>query len=233
MLWLHRDLEHSLPQSLVELQGEVFQIHYVDLTCSHRKLIHSLTAFPDRVLVTCDDDEIYEETWLERLYRDHLQFPGDVIAHECRRIAYGADGAPLPYRKWRTLTQAGAAGMDLLPIGYGGVLYPPGALMPEATDVDLFMRLAPKADDLWFKAMSFRKGTRVRRSRDPLPKPVGIIGSQWVSLQKTNVHEDANRLQWLAICEHFGIELEPRPAQRKAGPLLMLWLYFSSCWRLS
>lgn len=205
LLWLHHDLALQLPASLAELQGEVFEIRYVDLTCSHRKLIHSLDAFPCKVLVTSDDDLMYDRTWLERLYREHQKFPADVIAHECRRITRDDQGQLLPYKQWPTLKDAGVTGMDLLPIGYGGVLYPPDCLMPEATNVEQFMQLAPKADDLWFKAMSYLKGTLVRRSSAPEPKPMPVIGSQKISLLKTNVREDGNRKQWQALCEFFEI----------------------------
>ncbi|ADU65042.1 hypothetical protein Selin_0286 [Desulfurispirillum indicum S5] len=207
VLWLHHDLEPQLPLSLSELQGEIFEIRYVDLTCSHRKLIYSLRIFPDQVLVTCDDDLLYHNTWLERLYNDHLRYPDAVIAHECRRITRTPEGELLPYKQWPTQTETGVCGMDLLPIGYGGVLYPPGALMQDVTDVDLFMKLAPKADDLWFKAMSFLKGTLVRRSSVPCPKPLPLIGTQKLSLRKTNVREDANRVQWEVLCDYFDIRI--------------------------
>lgn len=205
VLWLHHDLASELPASLVELQGEIFEIRYVDLTCSHRKLIHALDAFPNKTLVTSDDDLMYDHTWLERLYVEHQKFPADVITHECRKITRNGEGELLPYKQWPTIKEAGVVGMDLLPIGYGGVLYPPDCLMPQATDVKRFMQLAPQADDLWFKAMSFLKGTRVRRSSSPEPKPMPIIGSQKISLLKTNIREDGNRKQWQKIIDFFDI----------------------------
>lgn len=205
ILWLHRDLKEKLPVALSSLQSDLFEIRYVELTCSHRKLIHSLEAFPSSVIVTCDDDLIYEKTWLERLFTDHQLYPEDIVAHECRRISQNTDGQWLPYKEWPTQQETGVKGMNLLPIGYGGVLYPPNSLQPQVTDVQMFMELAPKADDLWFKAMSFMKGTLVRRSSSPWPKPIPIIGSQKISLLKTNVREDGNREQWLKITNFFDI----------------------------
>lgn len=203
ILWLHHDLKSQVPQRLAELQGEVFEIRYADLTCSHRKLIYSLAEFPNKVLVTCDDDLIYEQDWLERLYNDHLKYPQDVIAHECRRIQCDSDGAVLPYKSWKTVTESGVQEDCLLPIGYGGVLYPPKCLLPETTNVELFLALTPRADDLWFKAMSYLNGTSVRRSSHPVAKPQPIFGSQKISLKKTNVDEDGNRKQWQLLREHY------------------------------
>ncbi len=208
VLWLHRDLCDKLPASLSVLQSDVFEIRYVDLTCSHRKLIHSLEAFPDMVLVTCDDDLIYESTWLERLYEDHLVHPQHIIAHECRRITRDSiTGELLSYKLWPVLRDKGVSAPEIMAVGYGGVLYPPDSLLSQVTDTELFMQLAPKADDLWFKAMSAMHGTQVRRSLHPEPKPIPIIGSQKVSLLKTNVREDGNRIQWHALCSYFDIIL--------------------------
>jgi hypothetical protein len=204
VLWLHHDLKQHLPYSLTQLQGDVFEIRYVDLTCSHRKLIHSLEEFPSKVIVTCDDDLIYNDTWLQRLYDDHLLFPTDIIAHECRQIKFDDSGKPKAYEYWLAERKVGVTEKWLMPIGYGGVLYPPNCLYADVQNRDLFLSLAPKADDLWFKAMSHLAGTVTRRSSDPGRKPIPIIGSQWVSLKKTNVRQDGNYLQWVALCNHYG-----------------------------
>jgi hypothetical protein len=204
LLWLHHDLKQHLPHSLKQLQGDVFEIRYVDLTCSHRKLIHSLEEFPSKIIATCDDDLIYNETWLQRLHDDHLLFPNDIIAHECRRVKFDATGKPEPYDQWSREHRLGVTEDWLMPIGYGGVLYPPNCLYSDVQNRELFLSLTPRADDLWFKAMSHLAGTATRRSSDPGRKPIPIIGSQWVSLKKTNVRLDGNYLQWVALCNHYG-----------------------------
>lgn len=202
-LWLHSDLEQQIPEKLNELQGEIFSIHFTnDLTCSHRKLIYSLEQFPNKNIVTCDDDLLYANDWLNALLTEHQKHPNNVIANECRIITY-QNGEPLPYKQWQTLTEHGRTGFDLLPIGYGGVLYPANALYHEVADSELFLNLAPKADDLWFKVMSLLNGTEVTRPSSPPKKPTPIIGSQKVSLKKTNVNADGNRQQWIQICKHY------------------------------
>lgn len=203
ILWLHEELQHSLPESLSMLVGSLFEIRYVDLYCSHRKLIHSLLAYPDNVIVTCDDDLMYNATWLERLYQDHLRYPQQIIAHECRLISFDKQGVPLAYSQWQTENRSDISEKWLLPIGYGGVLYPPGSLFEDVQKRELFLQLTPRADDLWFKAMSYLAGTACRRSRCPGEKPVPIMGSQKISLKKTNVQQDGNYQQWLALCKHY------------------------------
>lgn len=205
VLWLNHALRGALPDSLERMVGPLFEIRFAGLTSSHRKLVHALDAFPGATIVTCDDDVMYDSTWLVRLHDDHRRYPEAVIAHQCRRISYDDAGALLPYRQWPTETRTDVTAPNLMPIGYGGVLYPPDRLHRDVCNADLFMALAPGADDLWFKAMSVLRGTTVRRSSQPGDKPVPIIGSQSVSLQKTNIRLDRNREQWAAISAHYSI----------------------------
>jgi len=206
LLWLYKDLASQIPKSLSDLVGETFEIHYGDMTCSHRKLVHTLEMFPNKVLVTCDDDLMYNRSWLERLYQDHLLFPNRIIAHECREIAYSENGQLLDYKEWKTQTTAGVTAKWMMPIGYGGVLYPPGCLHKDVTRSDIYLDLAPYADDLWFKAMSHLQGTITQRSKYPGQKPTPIAGSQKVSLKHTNVRGNGNYQQWQAICNHYHIQ---------------------------
>ena len=208
LLWLNEDLRNQIPKKLTDLEGDIFEIRYqTELTCSHRKLIYSLVEFPETTLVTCDDDLIYTNTWLESLYKEHQQHPKSVIANECRMISYDAEGELLPYKQWKMQKDADLAAQKLLPIGYGGVLYPAHSLHSDVTNQSLFLQLTPKADDLWFRMMSFLQRTEVRRAATPSPKPTPIAGSQKISLKKTNVRQDGNREQWQALCDHYNVKL--------------------------
>jgi len=208
VLWLNEKLRGQIPETLAALEGALFQIRYAELECSHRKLVHARSAFPGELVVTCDDDVMYEPRWLVNLYRDHVRYPQSIIAHECRRIQLSANGAPLPYKLWPVERRPGVCERQLLPVGYGGVLYPPGSLHADVDNADLYLKLAPKADDLWFKAMSYLAGTQTRRASEPSHKPIPVIRSQRDSLQRSNVKQDANRVQWQAICEHYQFTID-------------------------
>ena len=67
ILWLHEDLKNNLPPALEKLQGKRFEIRYSTTTEPHRKLIETLKLYPDRIIVTCDDDVMYPDDWLFRL----------------------------------------------------------------------------------------------------------------------------------------------------------------------
>ena len=204
VLWLHQDLENKLPAALKELQGDRFEIQYCATTEPHRKLVETLKLYPDRFIVTCDDDTMYPDDWLSRLLKSWQQTPDDIVAHFCRKIRI-ENGEILPYRTWRS-ESAGEGSNLAVALGWGGVLFPPGSLDERVLDRDAYMRLSPYADDLWYKAMAMLKGTRMRKSREPDPEPVQIIGSQSISLGKKNIDEDKNRRQLLALAEEYSLK---------------------------
>jgi hypothetical protein len=115
---------------------------------------------------------------------------------------YGELGELKSYKDWCS-EEIGSGSLTTVAIGYGGVVYPSGCLHPDVLARELYDWLAPRADDLWFKAMSLRQGTLTRRSTRPLPKPLPVVGSQKVSLKKHNIGQDGNRTQWQSLCNHF------------------------------
>jgi len=206
VLWLHQDLRNELPKALEKLQGERFEIRYCATTEPHRKLIETLKLYPDKIIVTCDDDMIYPNDWLFRLLDSWQHTPDDIVAHRCRKIRI-QNGDILPYRTWHSESTGESTSLTLA-LGWGGVLIPPGSLDDRVLDRDSYMRLSPNADDLWYKAMAMLKGTAVRKSRNPYPAPIPIIASQNISLGKKNIGEDQNRVQLLALAKEYNLKFE-------------------------
>jgi hypothetical protein len=202
VLWLHHSLSNKIPNKLSALQSKRFEIHFSDQTCAHRKLVESLKLFPDHIIVTCDDDVMYPNDWLLTLHQESKSFPLEIVAHECRVITYDENNRVLPYANWSG-EKIGGSEFNTLAIGYGGVLYPPHSLHKDVTKRELYDNLAPRADDLWFKAMAIKAGTSVRRTSCKQEKPVPIAFSQGISLKKFNVREDGNRMQWQATLDYY------------------------------
>ena len=205
VLWLGEELENKLPKDLTELTGNLFSIRFTKYGSSHRKLVEPLLCFPNLPIVTCDDDMMYRQNWLENLYNEHQEHPKAIIANQARNIAYDNDGNLLPYHQWTANYQNPKIKNTALPIGAGGTLYPPNVLDSQVTHQDLFMQLAPKADDLWFKAMGLLKGTQSKKSSRITKEPIPIFGSQKESLKKTNIDEDKNTSQWKALDKYFNL----------------------------
>ncbi len=202
ILWLHEKMVGQLPTRLEKMQDKIFEIRYSPFTFSHRKLIHCLDAFPEKAVITCDDDVIYDSKVIETLYNEHKNYPNHIIGNRCRAITY-KNGELLSYNNWPFVDGSANPSNFLMPVGAFCTIYPPNSLDPLATDVDLFMELAPKADDLWFKAMALKKGTLSRCNSQEIQPLIPIMGTQKIALKKINKDRDYNRVQWLQICEYF------------------------------
>ncbi|GLB49960.1 hypothetical protein [Neptunitalea lumnitzerae] len=202
ILWLHEDLKNAIPKSLKKLEGSCFSIQFSSISCPHLKLVETLAKHSDCIIVTCDDDMIYPNNWLETIYNTHKANPKKVITNFSREISYKQDGSIKPYKNWPY--NKGDESDKLLPLGVGGVLYPPHALHKDATNTKLFLTLCPKADDLWFKAMALINNTETYRLQTSIPL-IPVMFTQKVSLKKQNIGKDFNVEQWKNLSQHFNL----------------------------
>lgn len=200
---------NTIPESLRSLSenSSIFEIRNYDRDIrSYRKLIPALIDFPDAVIITVDDDVIYHRHMLRDLLNLHSQMPDSVLAHRARRIKLGK-----PYRGWRKyrwydfIFKRIHKSVLNLQTGVGGVLYPPHSLKKDMLDVDLFSKIAPSTDDIWFWAAAVANGFSVI----PVPfghnKPRGLSKPKELSLKTTNFKgkKDRNLEALNAIMEHF------------------------------
>lgn len=199
----------GIPQELQQMAADnpIFEIRNYDRDIrSYRKLIPALRDFPDAVIVTVDDDVAYHKNMLRDLLRLHEQMPDAVLAHRAKLMKPG-----LPYRKWSKYRWYSFLGKKIhrdyrsIQTGVGGVLYPPHSLKEEMLDVEMFTKLAPTTDDIWFWAAAVANGTYVV----PVPfgrnKPRGLGKPRSLSLKtgnfKTGIDRNAAALK--AIVENY------------------------------
>lgn len=199
----------GLPAELRELEAEspIFEIrdYPVDIR-SYRKLIPALADFPEAVIVTVDDDVHYHRRMLAELLELHAQMPEAVLAHRAKRIRPG-----LPYKKWpkyrwyHFLARRLRRGYANLQTGVAGVLYPPHCLRHDMLDPQLFTKIAPTTDDIWFWAAATANGREVI----PVPfgrnKPRGLGKPKALSLKIDNFKRstDRNAAALAAICDLY------------------------------
>ncbi len=206
LLWIaHEDMER-LPAKVRNMAGRGVTIRACDDVRSYKKLVFALEAFPESIIVTADDDVYYPPDWLETLVREIDPNQAMVLCHRAHRIAFTASGGIAPYRDWELDVQDAAArepSTDLVPIGIGGILYPPGCFAAEVTDRRLFTRLAPAADDLWFYWMARKAGTRHRKVGGKFPR------RNWLYSQEHSLYNDnisgGNDRQVEALAREFGL----------------------------
>lgn len=205
VLWLGEDLKGvRLPAALVRQQARGLEVRYTRDLGPHTKLLPALVAFPESVIVTVDDDRLYDVNMLDRLVRAHELWPDVVVTNQAVRLFSSVEWS-------RTLeTGCGRPSRHLLPIGVNGVLYPPGSLDDEVHNEPALRRLCPKADDIWFKAMALKAGTECVRVATV--SPTGDDSLENVSVQDSalwyeNVNAGRNREQYVAVMSEYGLTL--------------------------
>lgn len=124
----------------------------------------------------------------------HAQIPDAILAHRAKRIKYG-----MPYKKWSKyrwyhfLFKRIYRRFDNIQTGVGGVLYPPHSLKADMMNVELFTKLAPSTDDIWFWAAGAANGFPVV----PVPfghnKPRGLHKPKELSLKTSNFKAGVDR----------------------------------------
>ena len=166
----------EVPADLQCLVGGRFLLRWTRNIGPYRKLLPALQAFGGLV-VTADDDTLYPRDWLEGLLSLHRRHPRAVCCYRAHRMLLTDEGELAPYWRWPSFDRD-APSLDCFPTGKDGVLYPPGALHPDAADVERLLRLAPASDDIWFKIMALRHGTRAVGVRGHESLPVVSLPGQ-------------------------------------------------------
>lgn len=181
-------------QSLSE-NNTIFEIRNYDKDIrSYRKLIPALIDFPNAIIITVDDDVLYHKHMLRNLLLLHSQIPHAVLAHRVKRIIIDQ-----PYRKWRKyrwydfVYKKVHKNFSNLQTGVGGVLYPPNSLNSEMLKEELFSKIAPTSDDIWFWAAAVTNDYPIIPVPFGYNKPHGLKKPKELSLKMLNFKNGEDR----------------------------------------
>ncbi len=183
---------NDLPKDLVELVKYGLEIEWCSDLRSYKKLIPTIMKYPDSIIITTDDDLYYPLDMIEKLYKEYLKNPEDIVCHRATKFTYSDgkyDAIPGGFYYYK-----GASYRNKL-VGCSGVLYPVGSLHDDVTNFDLFMKLAPTNDDIWFWIMGIRKGTKVRVAKKHNPYERTIRGTQQGE-QLSALNDSGEKLFW-------------------------------------
>ena len=166
LLWLalgqFPQKEEDLPDNLLSLVSDKFEIRWCDDLKPHKKYFYAMQEYPEDIIITVDDDVIYDNRLIADLLSSYYKFPDAVSAKRCHLMKFGKNGQILPYDRWEKLIDITEyPSLALLPTGVGGVLYPPHSLNARAFDVEAVQKLCLMGDDLWLKAMEILNNTPV------------------------------------------------------------------------
>lgn len=216
ILWLGHDFKapHMIPQDLRMLEKRGLEIRFTDDIGPATKLIPALKEFPEDIIITIDDDSIYSYNLIDKLLRGHFRYPGAIVA-DWQDELFLDDESRIRYRYISihdTPHISSAPSLQPLALGCAGILYPPHSMHPDVMDVSLYKRLAPKADDLWFKIMQLRVKTPVLCVGETHPELNRRIAmehhDQNLSLHRYNIHQNGNDIQLAALFAEYPCALE-------------------------
>lgn len=208
ILWLSNQQfksEKDIPISLRNLVDDLFEIRMVDEDIrSHKKYFYALKEYPNKSIVTFDDDIFYHPDTLKCLLDANKIFPHAIIANRTVTLKT-KNGDILPYSKWYRRTKP-FDNCNQVQIGVGGVLYPIGSLHEEVLNKDIFMKVTPMADDLWLNAMARLQGSRVIRSQYR-GSFLGISDGS-PTLSSANYNGGQNDIQLIQLRDYINLKFE-------------------------
>ncbi len=165
ILWLgEKEFPHkegNLPQSVLSLKNNGLTIKWCKDMGPYTKLIPALKEYPDDIIVTADDDIYYPRKFLELLYGAYLKEPQYIHCHRVHKITFDKNKNIQKYSKWIRQASNIESSLCNFLTGAGGVLYPPNSLYKDVLNEELFLKLSPTADDIWFWAMAVLNNTRI------------------------------------------------------------------------
>lgn len=217
VLWLAESLfpnkEKDLPPILLDLKKYNFEIHWCEDFKSYKKLIPALIQYPDYFILTADDDLYYDRRWIQKIWQEHLKYPGEYICHIANKIKFDHAGNVLPYQQWQYNVKSPVSSFLNFPLGGGGGLYHKNYLFGDIINKELFFKLAPYADDIWFYFMLVKGNTRIRVVKHPCNRVKYVNPYREYNLIKgyklatINVDGDQNDIQFKKVMNYYKIDL--------------------------
>lgn len=153
LLWLSKEqfpTQDSVPQSLRDREGDIFEIHLVDGDIrSHKKYYYVSKEYPDSLIFLIDDDLYYSPDILERSCKALVEHPKTVICNYGTKMTYKG-GKLQSHDSWLPVNRQTK---NVFFGSGGGTLFSPVWLYQDLTDIETARHLTPTADDVWLNAM--------------------------------------------------------------------------------
>lgn len=210
ILYLGSDSKNvELPSKLLSLKEKGLEIIYRDEDLkSHKKYYYAFQDYPNDIVITVDDDLVYEKDMIKLLVDSYNKYPNSVSAKRVHRMKVEKNGKLAKYNDWQwnceDITQPS---LELVAIGCGAILYPPNCMDKKVFDKEKILNQCLKADDIWLKFMQILKKTPVVYVKGRRIHPVTILGSQKYTLNSINVEQNQNDVYIQNLENEFGVEL--------------------------
>lgn len=207
ILWLAEEefpgREKDFPSELLECMGQGLEVRWCENLRSHKKYFYTMMQFPENIVITVDDDVIYDDKTVSYLYKSYLKFPDSISANRVHVMGFDTERKISEYVQWPQETEQimQEPNLALFFTGVGGVLYPPHCLHKEVFNIRMLEKNCPTTDDIWLKMMSVLNGTKTVCAY-PNIKISLIEETQKNALYKLNRAGGENDRQFLASLEY-------------------------------
>ena len=124
------------------------------------------------------------------------------------------DGKIAKYSRWKSIEEENKLSLRTMPVGCGGVLYPPHVLDEELFCKEKIQKLCFMMDDLWLKSMAVRNNTPAVKLGKGSLIYFDIVGTRKSGLQHSNAGQGQNDVAMQAICTFYP-EVEQRLNQKR------------------
>ena len=187
-----KNKENDLPEDIKQFENYGLEIRWVKNLRSYNKLIYALKDFPNDIIVTVDDDIFYDKNLIKNLYKSYVKNPEYIHANRVHKIVKNSNDNILPYEYWIKEIDTSKVDFTNFLTGVGGVLYPPNVFNEEVFKEEVFTKICPYADDIWFWSMGVLNNKKVKVAQKPvrfkyinLKREKGLNDEK--TLAKTNV----------------------------------------------
>jgi len=177
---------------------------------SYKKLIPTLQKYPDKIIVTADDDLYYPQDWLEKLWKGHLEYPDCVICHLTKTICFDK-GKLIPYNELKYNKEFIAPNYSNFILSGAGALFLPKNFYSDICNTEVFLKLCPFADDIWDYFMCILNKTKIMQLSHSYTNvcyvnPYREYGITYgATLSDQNVTLNKNDTQFQAVMKHYGL----------------------------
>lgn len=211
VLWLSEEefKGRRLPHALRLQEQRGLQIEYCEDLLSYKKLIPTLSLYPNACIVTIDDDVIYDSNFLSNMLIAHEEHPDAICAGRVYRIKLDSNNMPKSYVSCQNLIKDYECSILNFFTGVGGVLYPAGCLDKEVMNKDIFMDICRYGDDIWFYAMAVLQNTPIVKCFSHNSEgdfvTYDFVQEEALAVKNTSRSECRNDIQLKAVFERYNL----------------------------
>lgn len=195
----------NLPNIYKKIVKSGVEIRFREDLKVHMKYYYAFKEFPDDLVITVDDDILYDDNLIEGLYNSYLEEPNEIHAAYVDQLTFDEGAHLLEYGCWNSqfVNREKRSSHQFMALGVGGVLYSPSKICGEVFNAEMIKKLCPTNDDIWLKFMEVISGIKVRNVAMKKTGSVLRDTQRNMALGVINMTEGRNDIQLRAMVDYY------------------------------